>query len=104
LVAKNAKPKGIPSTPSTTYKNKGWIDWYDWLGTGYWSFEKAREYVHKLALKNVEDWYDWCASGKRPRYIPTGTDGMYESKGWIDWYDWLNIPETKWSVPSNISL
>lgn len=25
-------PKGIPSHPDRVYKNKGWVDWYDWLG------------------------------------------------------------------------
>jgi hypothetical protein len=95
---KSAKPKGIPSTPSTTYKNKGWVDWADWLGIEYWPFEKARDYVHKLGLKNVEDWYDWCKSGNRPRYIPSGPDDMYKDEGWVDWYDWLGTEETIWSV------
>jgi hypothetical protein len=75
---KSAKPKDIPVTPSSTYKNKGWVDWADWLGIEFWPFDKAREYVHKIGLKNVEDWYDWCTSGNRPRYIPTGPDDMYE--------------------------
>lgn len=25
-------PKGIPKKPEKTYKNKGWVDYYDWLG------------------------------------------------------------------------
>jgi hypothetical protein len=25
-------PDGIPKHPDRTYKNKGWSDWYDWLG------------------------------------------------------------------------
>ncbi|MCP5493114.1 MAG: hypothetical protein H7A23_01030 [Leptospiraceae bacterium] len=28
------KPDEIPSDPSRVYKNKGWVDWNDWLGTG----------------------------------------------------------------------
>jgi hypothetical protein len=27
------RPSNIPSNPNTTYKNDGWIDWSDWLGT-----------------------------------------------------------------------
>jgi hypothetical protein len=26
-------PRDIPKTPNQVYKNSGWIDWYDWLGT-----------------------------------------------------------------------
>jgi hypothetical protein len=25
-------PEGITKKPDRTYKNKGWVDWYDWLG------------------------------------------------------------------------
>lgn len=25
------KPKNIPSNPDTTFKNKGWVSWFDWL-------------------------------------------------------------------------
>lgn len=47
-------PKDIPTAPDKIYKNRGWISWGDWLGTGtvsHWfrkhrSFEKAREFVH----------------------------------------------------------
>ena len=26
------RPKNIPKYPNKDYKNKGWIDWFDWLG------------------------------------------------------------------------
>ena len=26
------RPSKIPASPDKVYKNKGWIDWYDWLG------------------------------------------------------------------------
>ena len=28
----NIRPEGIPRNPAQTYKNSGWISWYDWLG------------------------------------------------------------------------
>ena len=31
-VKSNQRPADIPSVPARTYKGKGWIDWYDWLG------------------------------------------------------------------------
>lgn len=27
------KPNNIPSNPEKHYKNKGWVDWSDWMGT-----------------------------------------------------------------------
>jgi hypothetical protein len=27
------RPRDIPSNPDKVYKNKGWINWKDWLGT-----------------------------------------------------------------------
>jgi len=30
--ATGEKPKNIPSNPNVAYRNKGWTDWYDWLG------------------------------------------------------------------------
>ena len=33
-VGAKQRPRDIPSAPYNTYKEKGWIDWGDWLGTG----------------------------------------------------------------------
>jgi len=45
-----ARPIDIPKGPDTVYRNKGWTNWGDWLGTGvvasqmrgYMSFEEVR--------------------------------------------------------------
>ena len=29
------KPDDIPTHPRDAYLNDGWIDWINWLGTGY---------------------------------------------------------------------
>ena len=26
------RPSNIPANPNKTYKDQGWVDWYDWLG------------------------------------------------------------------------
>ena len=31
--ASGAKPADIPANPDRTYKNQGWVNWPDWLGT-----------------------------------------------------------------------
>lgn len=92
-----AKPDDIPSNPNTVYKDKGWIGWGDWLGTGvianqnrvFRDFEEAREYVHKLQLKNRKEWTDWTKSGSKPDDIPCNPSKVYQDKGWIDYGDWF---------------
>ena len=70
------KPEDIPWKADKTYK-KDWTSWGDWLGTGkiadqyrvYRPFEKARQYVHTLELKNHTEWKKYCKSEK-PQDIP----------------------------------
>ncbi len=65
-------PKDIPVTPSRVYKDKGWINYGDWLGTGfiaarlrkYRPFKRARAFVRKLGLKSVKEWRAYIISGE----------------------------------------
>ena len=91
------KPEDIPHNASRHYKNNGWISWGDWLGTNmirpkdrvYWSFEKAREHVHALGIKNSKEWQKYTKSGKLPKEIPANPNQVYKNKGWISTGDWL---------------
>ena len=92
----DTKPDYIPSAPERTYKDKGWIGFGDWLGTGtianqdrvYLSFKKAREFVRKIGLKNKQAWSEYSKSDKRPSNIP-GTPTQTYKKEWKGWGDWL---------------
>jgi hypothetical protein len=98
------KPADIPSNPNSTYE-KEWKGWGDWLGTGtiapfemeFRPFEEARQYVHKLGIKNNIEWRDYCKSGKKPKDIPANADKVYSNE-WQGWYDWLGTEENLWSV------
>ena len=91
------KPDDIPSDPSVIYKNKGWIGYGDWLGTGrvatqdreYLPFADAKKFVRTLELKNLEDWKNYCKSGNKPEDIPSAPELTYKNKGWIGYGDWL---------------
>ena len=93
------RPNDIPSSPDSNYKNNGWINWGDWLGTGVigpretrqqqWLFKKARQFVHSLKLKGKDDWYEYCKSGKRPSKIPVNPSVGYKGKGWNGWGDFV---------------
>jgi hypothetical protein len=51
-------------------------------------FEKAREYVHSLGLKNQTEWFNYCASKDRHPNIPSNAAKVYKDK-WINTADWL---------------
>ncbi len=92
-----ARPDNIPNNAARAYKNKGWIDWGDWLGTGvvanynrvFLPFQQARDYIHKLGLKNKNEWTGWAKSKLRPENIPADPPGVYKNSGWNGWGDWL---------------
>ena len=90
------KPEDIPTAVHRIYKDKGWKGINDWLGTGidpryadFLSFEEAKNYVHKLKLKNVFEWRSYCKSGKLPSNIPKDPDRRYSGKDWKGYGDWL---------------
>ena len=99
---KGTLPEDIPSNANTTYKNKGWSGWGDWVGTGtvapflrkYRSFKGARAFVHKLGLKNQKEWRQLC-NGQLPEKellpddIPRAPWQVYKGKGWKNMGDWL---------------
>jgi hypothetical protein len=95
------KPEDIPATPNKTYKNKGWKNNGDWIGTGrihnkdiqYRSFQEAREFARALNLKGQKEWREYCKSGDKPEDIPTNPQRTYkkEWKGLGDWTGTGNI-------------
>jgi hypothetical protein len=92
----NKRPNNIPYRPDGTYKNNGWIDWADWLGTNniahnkkvFISFLEAREIVHKLKLSTNKEFKLWNKANPLI-LIPANPDNIYKNKGWISWSDWL---------------
>jgi len=97
FIKTNKFTNNIPKDPATSYKNKGWKGWGDFLGTGrvanqnrkYLSFNKAREYVRKLNLKNQTDWRDFSRSKNKPENIPANPESVYKNKEWTNWGDFL---------------
>ncbi|MBN9543369.1 MAG: DEAD/DEAH box helicase family protein [Alphaproteobacteria bacterium] len=93
----NQVPPNIPRKPDHVYRNKGWVNWGDWLGTYtvasflkvYLSFEEARKFVRALGLQTKTQWLQYCKSGYKPDNIPFKPCRHYKNKGWISWDDWL---------------
>jgi len=91
------KPEDIPNNPNIVYKDKGWLNLGDWLGTGsiatflieYRPFFEAKTYVRSIELKNLKDWKKFCQSGMKPDDIPANPNRTYSNEGWKGWGDWL---------------
>lgn len=95
------KPEDIPASPHMSYRDKGWQNYGDWLGTGnisyhqvQWrAFNKARSYVRKMNLKNSTEWRKFCGGElprvQKPRDIPATPYKVYSGKGWKGMEDWL---------------
>ena len=91
------RPNNIPSNPNLFYKDQGWINWGNFLGTGriaknkkfFLSFEEARDYARGLKLSSQKKWFFWARSEERPYNIQFNPDRFYKDQGWISWMDFL---------------
>ena len=91
------KPSNIPNWPNGVYKNKGWINWSDFLGTKIVSpqnmvfvdFYEAKKTAKQFGLKSYKEWVQYCRSGKKPNKIPSNPNSKYMGEGWKGWPDFL---------------
>lgn len=90
------KPYGIPTLPSKTYADSGWVSMGDWLGTynrhyrdrSLMSFEDAREFARTLQLRSQAEWWKYTKSEVFRKDIPA-TPYVAYGDSWISWNDWL---------------
>jgi hypothetical protein len=87
---RSEKPVGIPSDPPhRVYENKGWIDYFDFIGFQrgrIWRpFLEARDYLRKQNIQKKKDYAKW---DKRPEDIPAHPDREYRNE-WRGRGDWL---------------
>lgn len=96
-LTKNGLPVGVPKTPDTVYKNDGWKDWGDWLGTNqistrkrqYPKFPEARRIARSLKLTSIGEWNELRVGKKLPKELPAWPDQKYKGQGWKGWPDFL---------------
>lgn len=88
--SKGKKPFDIPNNPDYFFKNDGWINYNDWLGTKqYLTFNEAKRYAASLNLKSSKEWADIYKKNNLPDNIPSSPNSVYSKTGWINWGDWL---------------
>ena len=87
----------LPSKPYIIYSNKGWTNWYDFLGTErpnfYPTYSEAKKATQNLGIKSN---IDYKKRYKEDLRLPSQPNKIYENIGWVDWYDFLG------TVPPNI--
>ncbi len=84
-------PVDVPKNPQAVYKNKGWLNWHNWLApkSKWLPFEDAREYARGLGISSVNEWRAHCKTHKIPEGIPVAPNVVYENSGWVNWVDWI---------------
>ena len=93
----NDKPKDIPYHPNRVYKNEGWLNWGDFLGTGlvanykrkYASFDEVKKYALNNKITSSSEWRKHGKEGKLPFNIPVAIWVTYKDEGWSGWGDFL---------------
>jgi len=95
---KNNLPEFIPANPKTSYKNRGWVSWGDFLGTGRvcdnylerLSYSEAKRILKPLKLKSATEYWEMYDKGKIPDNIPKKAHRYYKNRGWVSWGDFLS--------------
>lgn len=93
------RPENIPANPERVYKDKGWKNWPDFLGTGraprMLTYIEAKKHVSKLRLLTHTDYKKWAKSDDYMSTIPENPEEFYADKGWISWEDFLDASLNK---------
>ena len=90
------KELGLPALPNKYYKDKGWIDWYDFLSKSkdsYPTYEDAQRIVQENGINSQAAY----KSSYHALGLPSAPDVFYKGKGWIDWLSFFG--KTKASYP-----
>ena len=85
---RDKKIQNIPNNASRIYKNKGWISWGEFLGTGYVrnkkykTYKEAKIFLKKVKIKSYIHYTKLIKSNKLPIDFPLDPHRIYKNKGW----------------------
>ena len=105
-------PSNLPRTPEKVYKNSGWSDYRDWLGTdisytqrkSIRSFENARLFASSLSLTSNKEWVALSKAGKLPSDVPRQPDYTYQNDGWMGWRNFLGTENKRLNLKYTLSF
>jgi len=101
----------LPQQPCATFKNSGWVSWYDFLDYSkqdvldikkkkckerslkrWATYSEAKKIIKPFGLKSGKNWRDFCKSGRRPPNIPSNLCKTYSRRGeWVSHRDFFSL-------------
>ena len=102
------KKLGLPFHPQRYYLDKGWIDWYDFLGINKKAFPSYAEAKERIQKNNIKSQADYLESYKELE-LPVAPHLFYKDD-WIDWFDFLGkskgvpLNEMEYRIFSKLSI
>lgn len=90
-------PNDIPKRPDSAYRSSGWVNWGDFLGTGYisntlrnyLSYQKAKEKIREFKIKSSTEYRRFIKLNSLTEEFPLFPNNTYKKSGWISWGDFL---------------
>lgn len=80
----------LPAQPQVVYANKGWTNWYDFLGNRkpqfYESYALASAAARALGIVTSIEYVQRYQEDPR---LPSSPANVYHNNGWSDWYSFL---------------
>ena len=96
------KPTFLPTHPNSIYKNNGWVNWGEFLGTNristsemvkkYLNYDDCKTWVNENLpnIKTYSEWGKYVKNNKIPDFIPNKPRKLYKNNGW-NIYDFFNV-------------
>ena len=104
------RPSNFPSHPWGVYADKGWVNWFHFLGTTprtprapmisktiqWMSYEEAKQYIQSIGsnegsrILNRTEFWRWSLSEKRPSQFPASPEITYKDE-WQGWDSFLGL-------------
>ncbi len=94
------RPSNIPAYPDRAYKNEGWIDWSDYLGSSnvssnkvhqnYLGYAQAKKYIRSKRFNTVKQLKEFLKSPHKPSNIPLDLRKVYKDRGFVHLNDFIS--------------
>lgn len=82
------KELGLPSEPHNTYKGKGWINWFEFLGKkggSYPQYEEAQRILQENGINSIPKY----KKSYKELGLPSAPERHYMGHGWTGWNDFF---------------
>ncbi|MGB2137853.1 MAG: DEAD/DEAH box helicase family protein [Flavobacteriales bacterium] len=89
--------ENIPIKPDWNYRNDGWLNWGDFLGTGtianynrkFKTYDDAKKYISNFEINKKDKFIELHKMNTFSNDIPYNPYRTYKNSGWTGWGDFL---------------